>query len=792
MKFSKKILYGVIGCASIVFLLLHGRLLLRSSLRPFTQEELKELFHQAAWQLKAGDTVSGRALYQKIIARDAQCANAYIGLGQSYEFENNIDTALLWYKKALACESDNVLAHVACAGAYFMLGDLARGFAEYEWRWKTSNMANLPKKWDGSDLAGKTILLLSESGLGDVIQFMRFARQLKERGARIVMQVPVPLLPLAHLCDYIDEVIAINEQPQNYDVVTSLQSVPYLVHTAANTIPSTAYLRADPALESAWKKKLAADHSFKIGVCWQAGGQAGHVPQGRRSIPLALFAPLALGDTITFYSLQKGAALEQLKDLPAGFKVISLGDEFDAAHGAFMDTAALMKNLDLVITIDTSVAHLSGALGVLTWTLLPYVPDPRWMLNRTDTPWYPSMQLFRQQSAGHWQPVIEEVAHALKKFVIARQLDRAHVLHMQTDYASARSIYESLAHDFPNSMEAQIALGGFYEKRNEIAKARTCYEKAVALAPQDPVPHICLSPCFLAIGDYARWAEEYAWRWHEAPKKVGGRWWDGSSVKGKKILLLEDNAFGDMIQFVRYARALKEQGAHVTLQAPLALKALFSSCCPYLDEVVTTADMRTFDYVYPLQLLPKYVASIPRAPYLQPPQNIIAQWAEKLKNDQNLKIGLCWQTTHDGNAVPESVRSVPLALCTKLAHKKGVSVYSLQKGADSKMLAAHDIKEFGPHFDADHGAFMDSAAIMKNLDLVITIDTAVAHLAGALGVPVWVILPYAADVRWMLDRSDTSWYSSMRLFRQKKIGDWVSVIHQVVSALNTLPKTKTR
>ena len=232
-------------------------------------------------------------------------------------------------------------------------------------------------------------------------------------GARVVVQLLPQLIPLARQCDYIDEIIATNERPPAYDMVTSLQSVPAHLHTTIETLSGKPYMYANSGLENEWREKLAPIKTFKIGLCWQAGGQTGHVPQGRRSIHLSLFAPLAACGNITFYSLQKGPALEQLKDVPRGFSVVDLADALDTKHGAFMDTAALMRNLDLIITIDTSVAHLAGALGVPTWTLLPFVPDPRWMLDRSDTPWYPAMRLFRQKKAGDWDGVLQEVAQHL-------------------------------------------------------------------------------------------------------------------------------------------------------------------------------------------------------------------------------------------------------------------------------------------------------------------------------------------------------------------------------------------
>lgn len=368
--------------------------------------------------LMSGELDEAITIFKKVLLNNPQSYAAHIGIGQSLERKNNVTEAIPYYKKAIEINPDLPNAHVALAGSYFFIGNYEEGFKEYEHRW---NMTNLPEetkkiKWDGANPKGKKIFLIGENGLGDIIQFIRFARQLKEKEATVSVMVQEPLMNLFAQCDYIDEVLPRRTRP-DCDEYTLLQSLPYLFKTTEQSLPTPPYLKADQTLVTHWKEQLKDDPNFKVGICWMSGGDKGHVPQGKRSIPLKLFEPLAHIEGVSFYSLYRGEGENQLQDLPKTFVVHSFDSDFDTKHGGFMDTAALMMNLDLIITIDTSVAHLAGALAVPTWTLLPFTPDPRWMLERTDTPWYPTMYLFRQSSPGRWDIVIENVKTKLADLV---------------------------------------------------------------------------------------------------------------------------------------------------------------------------------------------------------------------------------------------------------------------------------------------------------------------------------------------------------------------------------------
>ncbi|PKN03456.1 hypothetical protein CVU75_02200 [Candidatus Dependentiae bacterium HGW-Dependentiae-1] len=362
------------------------------------------------------------------------------------------------------------------------------------------------------------------------------------------------------------------------------------------------------------------------------------------------------------------------------------------------------------------------------------------------------------------------------------------ILYTQGQLDSALSLVHDLAKKHPQIPQAHVILGAIYEKLNDFQNAYNSYTKAIALEPNNPKHHVALADACIGLGNYSQWSREYEWRWQSTPpiNPAIAPLWDGSSLKNKKILVVGENGFGDTIQFIRFVPYLKKQGAYVIVQAQKPLKALFS-LCTYIDQVITKGDpIPSVDCMTSVMSLPYYFPitqkTIPNKPFLTTPISLTQEWKKYLAQDKKFKVGLCWQASAmDACSVPQARRTMCFELMAKLTKTKNVSFYSLQKEWPREQLKKYGIKDFGADFDVSHGAFMDSAAIMKNIDLIITVDTVTAHLAGALNVPVWVLTPVAADPRWMLNRSDTPWYPSMTFFRQKKMGDWESVI-QLVSA----------
>jgi hypothetical protein len=273
--------------------------------------------------------------------------------------------------------------------------------------------------WQGEPLAGKTILLHAEQGLGDTIQFIRYAPIVKQHGATVIVECQKPLLGLLQGCPGVDQLVGQGDAIAGFDVHAPLLSVPGILKTTVETVPARIpYLFPKPALVEHWRTRLIQLGGFKIGIAWQGNPR---YPNDRfRSIPLRCFAPLAQVPAVRLISLQKGPGAEQLAEVRNLFPIADLAGELDQQSGPFVDTAAVMKNLDLVITSDTAAAHLAGALGAAVWVALPSAPDWRWSLDRCDSPWYPTMRLFRQRDWGNWQDVFEEIEQALPAAVRAR------------------------------------------------------------------------------------------------------------------------------------------------------------------------------------------------------------------------------------------------------------------------------------------------------------------------------------------------------------------------------------
>jgi Flp pilus assembly protein TadD len=314
--------------------------------------------------------------------------------------------------RALAIKPDNAGAHVNKATLLLRLGELTQGFEEFEWRWRSTGAGVLAHRyghiplWAGEPLHGKRILLHAEQGYGDSIQFLRYAPMVRALGAETTVQLPQRLLPLAK--DSLENgirVINAQREVSDVDLQCPLLSLPRAFRTTLGTVPAPVpYLRVDRAAAKAWADKLGS--GGKIGLAW--AGNKKYIDDSNRSIGLRALLPL-LGLDARFVSLQKFISAEDRAVLKGYSNVMDFGDQL----GDFAQTAALMENLDLVISVDTYATHLAGALGKQVWVLLPYVPDWRWLLERGDSPWYPTVRLFRQPAAGDWDSVIAVVRSSL-------------------------------------------------------------------------------------------------------------------------------------------------------------------------------------------------------------------------------------------------------------------------------------------------------------------------------------------------------------------------------------------
>jgi len=357
--------------------------------------------------LRYGEAVES---YNRFLGFDPQNAEAWNGRGLALQQQGRLEEALESYRQAETLDPSMAVAFLNRGLCHMLMRDFASGLPLMEWRKRMPAPMEarvFPQPlWTGAqDIRGKTLFVYIEQGLGDTIQYYRYVEFLLARGAKVVLSVWDRLIALLRSATPEVELIGWGQVPPAFDFHIPLASIPLAVGMRYETIPAVEhYLTADPARVLQWKERLG-HHGYRIGIAWQ-GNQLIMGSEGK-AFPLAALEGIASLPGVRLIRLQKNAGSEQLDILPQGMTVESY--DFDDGPDAFLDTAAMMKNCDLVITADTGPAHLAGALGVPTWVALKHVPDWRWFLEDTDCPWYPSLRLFRQPATNDWASVFREM-----------------------------------------------------------------------------------------------------------------------------------------------------------------------------------------------------------------------------------------------------------------------------------------------------------------------------------------------------------------------------------------------
>ena len=355
--------------------------------------------------------------YNQALSLKPDYANALDNLGSLHHEWGNFSKAESSYKQAIALTTDNARIYLNLSITYLLRGRFDKGLQLYEYRLQDkSNTTPIPKPnltWDGSGkVDGKKFLVYEEQGLGDIIQFSRYLTMLEAKGAIVTFKVTAKLHALLKTMRNSVNLSEVHLNESDIDFEAPLMSLPLLFDTHKESIPvQSSYLLADPGKIANFASKLRGK-SFKVGICWQGG--LSKVDKGR-SFPLSLFKSISELSDIELISLQKGEGENQISEVT--FDIKSFGADLDQGQDAFLDTAALIVNCDLIITSDTAVAHLAGALGCPTWVALKRIPDWRWMLETTSTPWYPSMKLYRQRKAGDWDSVFHRIKKDLSNLI---------------------------------------------------------------------------------------------------------------------------------------------------------------------------------------------------------------------------------------------------------------------------------------------------------------------------------------------------------------------------------------
>jgi tetratricopeptide (TPR) repeat protein len=358
---------------------------------------------------------------KKAIELSPEIPQYHYNLANALKAIGNCQDALKSYDRAISFKPDYPEAIWNRAITLLLSGDLAIGFEQYKKRRDSRlEIFTYPNKFDkpiytSGSLAGKRLLVHWEQGLGDSIQFVRFLPLIKKLGAHIIYEERKALIDIFKNIDGIDELVTHRPgiKPEvDFDMYAPLMDLPAILGVTTDSIPAKVpYIRPDKQKSEIWKQRLKTT-DLKVGIVW--AGKPKHGNDHNRSCSLADFAPLAAIEGVKTYSLQKGDAARQIQQYKAQIKVENLGEQLDN----FTDTAAAIDNLDLIISVDTSVLHLAGAMGKKTFALIPYHPDWRWMLSTDKSPWYPTMKIFRQREWGKWNDVFETIQKHITKFVI--------------------------------------------------------------------------------------------------------------------------------------------------------------------------------------------------------------------------------------------------------------------------------------------------------------------------------------------------------------------------------------
>jgi tetratricopeptide (TPR) repeat protein len=453
--------------------------------------------------------------FKTAVKHNPQSANAYYNWGASLQLMGNYDGALEMYTKALEIEPDHINSRTARSLQYLVLGKFEEGWADYEIRkhneqftGRIINTHLLAKH----DVAGKRVLLHAEQGIGDTLQFVRYASIIKAMGASVIVECQDGLKTILKTCPGIDDIFDRRETTTTdvsvvFDAQANLMSLPYVLKTTSlDTIPSQVpYLSTPEENKAHWEARIREltppDTRLKVGIVW--AGNPYHRTDALRSTALEQFGALAKIDGLVCFSLQKGAkAEEQLANAPAGLRIVPLGHEFKS----FGDTAAAMENLDLVIAVDTSVIHLAGAMGLPVWTLVAKSPDWRWLLERDDTPWYPTMRLFRQHEVKNWDHVFQDIVAELEVFAadpVKYQIQRALQKVEKGERDRAKVELLCIARRFPTDTRVLNTLGTILWEDGDTVEALQTFVAALQINPGDRATIRNCAQIFASFGQIA-------------------------------------------------------------------------------------------------------------------------------------------------------------------------------------------------------------------------------------------------------------------------------------------------
>ena len=665
------------------------------------------------------------AIYEQALARLPREPAILNNIGNCLLAMGQVDAAIASFRRAIQERPNYAEAHHNLGLALLTSGRMKEGWQAYRWRLHTaSHLVNGKPlaEWDGVPMPGKVLLVRAEQGLGDTIQFARYL-PIAARRAIVVAIVQPALRRLLIGLPGVAHVLTEGDAMPVFDAECALMSLPRLLSLPepedAGAVP---YLQPDPVAVDRWRARVENLPGPKIGLVWAGSPGLGTTVllDRRRSLPLSAFASLT---GATFVSLQKGPAAIQARMPPAGMTLIDWTGEL---HD-FSDTAALIAGLDMVVTVDTSVAHLAGALDKPVFMLNRFDTDWRWAFSGDTSPWYPSMRIFRQTSPGDWTAPMAALATALHQPPAARHL----LVRARASLAAGRA-----------------------------AQAEDDARRAIAAEPDNPEAHETLGLCLLLGNRWNAAWPEWSWRHRQTAPH-----WNGEAMENQTLLLHADNV-EDVMLYGRYVpEAARRSRARIVLAVPPELQRLMAGS-PHAA-IATTARPAHHQHCK-LALLPSLFRARPGTVpdqdlCPQPPLPVIESWSPKVTRLRGLRVGVAFDDP---------------GLLTALTRLPGVDIIRLgQATADG----VHD-------WTAGFDDLTAVAGLLAHLDLIVADGNAIAHLAAALGRPVWVFLSAAPRWPWLPGREDNVWYPTVR---QIPCGTEMSILAELAAMTEGAPEDGT-
>lgn len=799
--------------------------------------------------------------YKKGLELDSQNDLVWYNLGVVYAHTDNFDKALNCYEKSIEINPENYDAHWNKALLLLTNGDFSNGWKEYEYRAdkKEAFQRVVERKiWQGENLADKTILVLWEQGFGDALQFSRLLYVLKQKSAKIIFECKERLAAVMANMEFIDEIIIKGESINcSYDYCIPLMSLPSMLNISQQDLP---VLNSYLSMNNKSKFDFLDQGKIKIGICWQ--GSKDNISDEYRSTSHRNFLRLCEIPNVQIVSLQYGLTDQEKTDFNEN-KIIIFEENFEK-------TAELISCLDIVITVDTSIAHLAGAIGTETWTLLSYNCDWRWMRHRNDSPWYPSMKLIRQNKKNNWHRVFTEIAALLWKknlktykddlqtvklflefiknlidnseyefipnlfkefqkskfltpellniFGIALVkngnvenglelieealksepesinflLNKALVLFEKGDGDKALEIFENIKNRTPDNPSLHYNMGVGKQEYGFYQEAKEDFEKAIVL--KENFSEAIFNKSLIDLRNEF-WISGFA-GFEERRKIYSKRFrgysipeWTGEDLSNKSLFVYSEEGFGDIIQFSRFLFQLREKKINIGFECKPELYSLFKNtdCCDKLyNYEVDEKEILSYDYYIELLSLPsllvKTTEDIQLKNYLD-----LGITKENLLDNNKLNVGIVWEGNKDFQYYSRKKCDV-IELVENLK-VLDVNILSMQFELSDQKIQKYFGSNSIENYIEDTEDFYDTACKLKQLDVLVTVDTAMAHLAGILNIPCFVMLHKTADWRWGKSNK-TVWYKSLKLFRQNENGNWRSVFTQIKNELKELTDNK--